>query len=172
MRNWILGGLLACVSSAGVAYVLARNSTGSHCGPCIETSNQLKDRIPADSTVMGDRSWSELEPCDHCSKCKEGNSKVVDVVDLDRSFRMADGSPKPVVSFEEPPLAKPRGEVTPVKFEVPTAVEVLPMPREVEPYSAGKTLPSPHYLKHYPNYFSSEPSPELAPMPREAVKSK
>jgi hypothetical protein len=127
MRNWILGGLLACVSSAGVAYVLARNSTGSHCGPCIE---KPVDTRTVELPPLGGGFARQMESCEHCSKCKEDPQTVVDVVDLDHSFRMADGSPKPAIRFEEPPLAKPRGEVVPVKFEVP-AVEVLPMPREV-----------------------------------------
>jgi hypothetical protein len=124
MRNWILGGFLACFTSAGVAYVLAKNAHGSHCGPCIEKPAVVE--TVKNEPVVGRCDAYPVEPCDHCNK-----TKIVDVIDLDNSFRMADGSPKPVVSFEEPPLAKPRGEVVPVKFETP-AVEVLPMPREVK----------------------------------------
>jgi hypothetical protein len=129
MRNWILGGMLACVSSAGVAYVLAKNSTGSHCGPCIEKPVVLEtvQKDPITGRCDAYPIEGSASSCEHCNK-----TKVVDVVDLDRSFRMADGTPKPVVSFEEPPLAKPRGEVMPVRFEEPAAVEVLPMPREVK----------------------------------------
>jgi len=174
MRNWILGGFLACFTSAGVAYVLARNTAESHCGACVEKPAIIENVI---LPPMGRGFGFSSESCEHCGKCSEGSSKVVDVVDLDRSFLKADGTPKPAVSFEEPPLAKPRGEVTPVKFEVPVQVEIAPMPRAVETESetfkqireyfkrittfgsetSSLLLPTPHYLKHYSEYFPPAP---------------
>ena len=125
MRNWILGGLLACCTSGGIAFVLAKNSTDSHCGPCLKQPAAL-----ADGQVESDRSL-KATASGTCEKCSKG-PPVVDVVDLDRTFLMADGT-RPPVSFEEPPLAKPRGEVTPVVFISPIpAVEVAPMPRPVD----------------------------------------
>ena len=101
MRNWILGGLLACVSSAGVAYVLARNSTGSHCGPCIEKPALLVETVQS-KPVTGRCDAYDPPSETSCPHCKPSNATgVVDVVDLNNSYRMADGSPKPTIRFEE-----------------------------------------------------------------------
>ena len=109
MRNWILGGFLACLTSAGIAYVLAKNTADSHCGLCIDKPDETVQihRLPPE--VVGGRPKIPNGECEHC-KGTPDKSGVVDVVDLDRAFLLADGT-RPKIRFEEPPLAKPRGEV-------------------------------------------------------------
>ncbi len=114
MRHFVLGGLLVLTSAAAIAYVYA-NPTAT---PCC-----LSESIPV---ATGSDDSSSVSPC--CEKCKSG---VVDVVDLSSAYSVNTASSS-TISFDEPPLAKPRStEFLPAQFEE-TNSELAPAPRLVK----------------------------------------
>ena len=106
MRNLTLGGLLVLTSAAALAYVYT-NPTSGTCKTC--------------STEAA----TAVEDSTGCTACKPG---VVDVVDLNTAYPVATALAESTISFDEPPLAKPRGDVLPAAFELP-ASEIAPAPR-------------------------------------------
>lgn len=115
MRNLALGGLLVLTSAAAIGYVYT-NPTPPPCTTCQsefrETEVTVEEPAPGESG---------------CPSCKPA---VVDVVDLNTAYQGA--SQIPGVSFDEPPLAKPRTPaVTPTSFEEPIS-ELAPAPRLVK----------------------------------------
>ncbi len=126
MRNLVLGGLLAVTSATAVAYVLV-NPAPKPCSACVEPAP------PAE--VVAPSTCEEVSPT--CSKCKSG---VVDVVDLTTAYPV--GPTGTGVSFDEPPLAKPRSpQLIATRFES-TLAEEAPMPRE-----AAELAPAPRPAK-------------------------
>ena len=113
MRHFVLGGLLVLTSAAAIAYVYA-NPTATPC--CLSES----------TPVAAAAEDSSASPC--CEKCKSG---VVDVVDLNSAYSVNTASSS-TISFDEPPLAKPRAiEFLPAQFEE-TNSELAPAPRLVK----------------------------------------
>lgn len=113
MRHFVLGGLLVLTSAAAIAYVYA-NPTATPCclSESIPVATGSEDSLPS--------------PC--CEKCKSG---VVDVVDLNSAYS-ANTASSGTISFDEPPLAKPRStEFLPAQFEE-TNSELAPAPRLVK----------------------------------------
>ena len=106
MRNLTLGGLLVLTSAAAIAYVYT-NPTSGTCKTC------------STEAVIA------VEESTGCTTCKPG---VVDVVDLNTAYPVATALAESTISFDEPPLAKPRGDVLPAAFELP-ASEIAPAPR-------------------------------------------
>ncbi len=122
MRNLALVGLLVCTSAAAVAYVVVH-----------------PDNAPSAPTAPV-AAETESPPCDSC--CTNCKSEVVDVVDLGTAYPVGTPSGIAGVSFDEPPLAKPRQpELIPARFEEP-ASELAPAPRE-----AAELAPVPRILK-------------------------
>ncbi len=113
MRNLTLGGLLVLTSAAAIAYVYTNPTSGS-CKTC-----------PADA-VIG--TATAVEESTGCTTCKPG---VVDVVDLNTAYPVNSAFTESMISFDEPPLAKPRGDVLPAAFELP-ASEIAPAPRRAD----------------------------------------
>jgi len=126
MRNLVLGGLLAVTSATAVAYVIV-NPAPKPCSACVE---------PTPPTEVAAPSPSEETP-PSCSKCKPS---VVDVVDLTTAYPV--GPTGTGVSFDEPPLAKPRSpQLIATRYES-TLGEEAPMPRE-----AAELAPAPRPAK-------------------------
>ena len=130
MRNLTLGGLLVLTSAAAVAYVY-RNPELTPCTVCrVEPAD-------TDEPATGAVEPSPGDAC--CPKCK---SNVVDVVDLSTAYPVGSPLTGTNISFDEPPLAKPRSQVIlPAQFELP-ATESAPPPRD-----AAELAPSPRILK-------------------------
>ena len=125
MRNLALGGLLILTSAAAIGYVY----TNPTAPPCTTCQPKLNDLVEPSN-----------EPCHEETGCPSCKPAVVDVVDLNTAYQTA--SPIPGVSFDEPPLAKPRSQaVTPTSFEEPIS-EVAPAPRE-----AAEVAPAPRSVK-------------------------
>lgn len=121
MKNTFLCGALVLATGGGVAFVVANRPTAP-----IESTARPADTpaepapAPATDTV--------------CTACQTGKPQVVDVTDLSARFAAQSRAKGEFVSFDEPPLAKPKGDVLPVEHEVPTPDprEVLPPPREAK----------------------------------------
>lgn len=120
MRNLTLGALLVLTSAAAIAYVY-RNPESSPCTVCqVEPADTTEPATGAEEPSTGDA-------C--CPKCK---SNVVDVVDLNTAYPVGSPLTGTNISFDEPPLAKPRSQVIlPAQFELP-APELAPSPRAVK----------------------------------------
>jgi len=123
MRNFSLGALFILTSAAAIAYVY----TKPDCKPCATLWAQPSPVVEQTATV---------EPT--CPSCKPA---VVDVVDLNTAYPVVDSSGVATISFDEPPLAKPRGAVLPAHFEVPVT-ELTPAPR-----GAYEVAPAPRMAK-------------------------
>lgn len=113
MRNLTLGGLLVLTSAAAIAYVYT-NPTAGTCKTC--PTEAATATVPAVGETTG------------CTACKPG---VVDVVDLNSAYPVTSALDESTISFDEPPLAKPRGDVLPAAFELP-ASEIAPAPRRAD----------------------------------------
>lgn len=121
MRNLALGGLLVFTSAAAIAYVYTKPAE-QPASARIEEAARTPDVCPEESG---------------CPSCQ---SNVVDVVDLNTAYQSA--SPVPGVSFDEPPLAKPRPQsIIPARFEQPD-LELAPSPRD-----AAEVAPAPRLVK-------------------------
>jgi hypothetical protein len=116
VKHTILCGALVLATGGGVAFVVANRPTAP--------AEPVTAR-PADAPA-------ETNTNTACTACQSGGSAVVDVTDLSARFAAQSQAKGEFVSFDEPPLARPKGEVQPVEHEVPTpdAREVLPPPRE------------------------------------------
>ncbi len=122
MRNLALGSLLIFTSAAAIAYVYTKPNEQP-------APTRIAETEAAPTGIGAD------EP--GCPSCQ---SNVVDVVDLNTAYQSA--SPVPGVSFDEPPLAKPRPHsVIPARFEQP-ALELAPSPRD-----AAELAPAPRSVK-------------------------
>ena len=113
MRNLTLGGLLILTSAAAIAYVYTNPTAGS-CRIC--PTETVISAVPAVGETTG------------CTLCKP---VVVDVVDLNTAYPVTGALAESTISFDEPPLAKPRGDVLPAAFELP-ASEIAPAPRRAD----------------------------------------
>ncbi len=121
MRNLALGGLLVFTSAAAIAYVYTKPAE-QPASARIEEAARTPDVCPEESG---------------CPSCQ---SNVVDVVDLNTAYHSA--SQVPGVSFDEPPLAKPRPQsIIPARFEQPD-LELAPSPRD-----AAEVAPAPRLVK-------------------------
>lgn len=131
MRTWIGGGLLATATAGGLVFVFAGFGNPSHCGVCI---------VP--ETATAGPSCCESGVCPPTDE-----TGVVEVIDVSAVLSRP-AAPGAFVSFEEPPLAHPRADASPVMhrpggrpdimqaaFIEPIAdgpaVEVAPRPRRV-----------------------------------------
>lgn len=110
MRNLTLGGLLVLTSAAAIAYVYT-NPTSGNCKTC-----------PVEAAIAA------VPAVEETTACKPG---VVDVVDLNSAYPVTGALAESTISFDEPPLAKPRGDVLPAAFELP-ASEIAPAPRRAD----------------------------------------
>ena len=117
MKNPILCGLLVLATGGGVAFVVANRPTPVP--PPEAATTQLHETAPTD-------------PSAPCPQCQTGVCGVTDVTDLSAKFAAKSEARGEFVSFDEPPLAKPKPDVTAVGHEVPEMREVLPPPREVK----------------------------------------
>jgi hypothetical protein len=125
MRTWIFGGCLAVVTAGGVGFVVSGGGKLSHCGLCVDPTRARPATAPAPVEPAG---GSSAPP-------------VVEVVDIDAELAIPAGpAPAPFVSFDEPPLARPRvgqdpaPELIPASFaEAAPAIERAPLPRLVRP---------------------------------------
>jgi hypothetical protein len=126
MKPWILGLALAGLTASGVSFVAI--GTGHWRGACPTASDNATPVAVSAEPSSGDEACCEL-----CKTCQPSPNKVYDVVDLKTGFQTATVE-VPFVSFDEPPLAKPRaGAIVSVLFvESKSGVEVLPPPREVK----------------------------------------
>ncbi len=115
MKNPIVCGLLVLATGGGVAFVVANRTPPV---PLSEVVPPSTDTAPTDPAV--------------CAKCQTGSAGVTDVTDLSARFAAKSDARGEFVSFDEPPLAKPKADVTAVGHEVPESREVLPPPREVK----------------------------------------
>ncbi len=116
MKNPIVCGLLVLATGGGVAFVVANRPTPVPLPDA--TTTQVTETAPTDPAV--------------CVKCQTGTAGVTDVTDLSARFAAQSDARGEFVSFDEPPLAKPKPDVTAVGHEVPEVREVLPPPREVK----------------------------------------
>ncbi len=117
MRSWIFGGLLAAVTTSGIAFVAAGAGNPNHCGPCV-ACREAKPAIPA----------TPGEP-----------------VDGEAALKRPAPRPLAFVSFDEPPLAnppaRPLGEIIPAAYTEPAAspqtpaiVGAIPLATSADPY--------------------------------------
>jgi hypothetical protein len=116
VKNPIVCGLLVLATGGGVAFVVANRPTPV---PLPDATTRLTDTAPADPSVP-------------CPQCQTGACVVTDVTDLSARFAAKSEVRGEFISFDEPPLAKPKPDVTAVGHEVPEMREVLPPPREVK----------------------------------------
>jgi hypothetical protein len=106
--------MLVAATGGGVAFVLANRPQPVHPPTATPTT-----AIVAPPT--------SVEPAD-CPTCRTGSAgEVTDVTDLSRRFASKSEGRGEFVSFDEPPLARSKGDVVPVEVR-----EVLPPPREVK----------------------------------------
>lgn len=115
MKNLIVCGLLVLATGGGVAFVVANRPPPV---PPSEVGLPAVEAAPTEPAV--------------CAKCQTGSTGVTDVTDLSAQFAAKSDARGEFVSFDEPPLAKPKADVTAVGHEVPEVREVLPPPREVK----------------------------------------
>jgi len=123
MKNTILCGVLVLATGGGVAYLVANRPAP------VPTPASPAETHP---TVAEAASADPSAPCPHC---QSGASTVTDVIDLSARFATKSEAKGEFISFDEPPLAKPKAGVTPVQHETPELPdlrEVLPPPREVK----------------------------------------
>lgn len=124
MKNTILCGVLVLATGGGVAYLVANRSTPV---PISAPASPAAVTAPAEAV--------SADPSVPCPKCQTRSSAVTDVVDLSVKFATRSEANGEFISFDEPPLAKPKSGVTPVQHETPELPdlrEVLPPPREVK----------------------------------------
>lgn len=116
MKNPILCGLLVMATGGGVAFVVANRPTP----------------VPLSEVTTAATEIDTPDPSVPCVKCQTGAAGVTDVTDLSTKFAAKSEARGEFISFDEPPLAKPKPDVTAVGHEVPGTREVLPPPREVK----------------------------------------
>ena len=105
MRSWILGGLLAAVTTSGITFVIAGAGNPNHCGPC-DSCRPILDPMPEDPL--------------------SADSDAGEPKDAPRRLPQ-------MVSYDEPPLANPQlrpvGGILPATYLEPAGTELAPMPR-------------------------------------------
>ena len=123
MRAWVFGAVLAAVAAGGVYVAVIGTAARSHCGECLKgkmIGGILRDDV-------------ELET---------ERDQVTEVVDLTAALAPPKAEPGglPFVSFDEPPLAKPKEPrsdpavqqttfIAPIVDDGLTGIEVAPPPR-------------------------------------------
>jgi hypothetical protein len=115
VKHPILCGMLVLATGGGVAFVVANRPT-----PVTVPDTPLAAATESPTTA------------DPCPQCRTGSAGVTDVTDLSARFAAKSEARGEFVSFDEPPLAKPKGELMPVTHETTDPREVLPPPREVK----------------------------------------
>lgn len=119
MKNLILCTVVLLATGGGVAFLVASH----HATPAVVAAPPDTPAPPTTPATDSDA------PCPHCQPGATGT--VYDVTDLSARFAVRSEAKGEFVSFDEPPLAKPKGELTPAKHEVAEQPrEVLPPPRE------------------------------------------
>lgn len=116
MKHALVAATLVFVTGGGVAFLLT-NRPAPPAAPTAETTAQT----------------AATDPAAPCAKCQTGSCDVVDVTDLSARFAAKSEASGEFVSFDEPPLARPKGEFLPVRHDSPKPAdtrEVLPPPRE------------------------------------------
>ena len=116
MKHPILCGMLVLATGGGVAFVVANRPT-----PVTVPDTPLAAATESPTTA------------DPCPQCRTGSAGVTDVTDLSARFAAKSEANGEFVSFDEPPLAKPKGDVLPAGHNTPKPAdtrEVLPPPRE------------------------------------------
>lgn len=121
MRAGIFGAVLTAIAAGGVYVAATGTAARSHCGPC-----------PQCRTVTGFTDVAETTEPD----------PVTEVVDLTVALAPSKAEPGglPFVSFDEPPLAKPKTPtsdaavqqttyIAPIVEDGPNGIEVAPPPR-------------------------------------------
>lgn len=116
MKNPIVCGLLVLATGGGVAFVVANRPTPVPLPDA--TTTQITETAPTDPAV--------------CVNCQTGTAGVTDVTDLSARFAVRSEARGEFVSFDEPPLARPKADVAVVEHQAPDLREVLPPPREVK----------------------------------------
>ncbi len=119
MKHALVAATLVFVTGGGVAFLL----TNRPAPPIAHTADTTAQTVAADP----------IDPAAPCVKCQSGACDVVDVTDLSARFAAKSEASGEFVSFDEPPLARPKGEFLPVRHDSPKpadAREVLPPPRE------------------------------------------
>lgn len=123
MKHSILCGALVLATGGGVAFLVTNRPA-----PVPASASPADTPDPAVESVSAD-------PSAPCPKCQSGSSCVTDVIDLSARFATKSEANGEFISFDEPPLAKPKVDVAPAQHEtpkVPDIREVLPPPREVK----------------------------------------
>src|SRR5262249_34054467 len=123
VKHSILCGVLVLATGDGVAYLVANRSAP------VPTPASPVETSPTTAET------ASTDPSAPCPKCQAGSSTVTDVIDLSAKFATKSEAQGEFISFDEPPLAKPKAGVTPVQHETPELPdlrEVLPPPREVK----------------------------------------
>lgn len=121
MKNLILCTVVLLATGGGVAFLVANH----HSTPPVAAA-------PVD-TPPDQPTPAAAGPDTPCPKCQPNSpGTVYDVTDLSARFAVRSEAKGEFVSFDEPPLAKPKEGVTPAKHEVVAPREVLPPPREVK----------------------------------------
>lgn len=114
MKNLILCAVVLLATGGGVAFLVASH----HATPPV---------VAAPPDTPPDPTTPDANPDSPCTKCRpNAPGTVYDVTDLSARFAIRSEAKGEFVSFDEPPLARPKEGVTPAKHEV----EVLPPPRE------------------------------------------
>ena len=121
MKVFLLTLGLFATATGGLVLLLG-NTNGKHCGPCAGPPAPAAEApVPAESSDGC---------CEACKACSTSGKAVYDVADLKAGFAAVE--PTPFVSFDEPPLAKPKGSLTAVSYQSPKGIETLPAPREAK----------------------------------------
>jgi hypothetical protein len=117
VKHVLVAATLVLVTGGGVAFLLT-NRPAPPVAPTAETVDQV--------------TATDLQAVP-CVTCQSGACEVVDVTDLTARFAAKSEASGEFISFDEPPLAKPKGDLLPVRHDSPKpadAREVLPPPRE------------------------------------------
>jgi hypothetical protein len=120
VKNFVLCTVVLLATGGGVAFLVASH----HSTPPVVAAPPDTPAEPTPPTSDPDT------PCPCCQPGVPGT--VYDVTDLSARFAIRSEAKGEFVSFDEPPLAKPKDGVTPAKHEVAAPREVLPPPREVK----------------------------------------
>lgn len=117
MKHALVAAALVLVTGGGVAFLLTNRPAPGDAPTAEPTAQTAATRLQAVP----------------CAACQSGACEVVDVTDLTARFAAKSEANGEFISFDEPPLAKPTGDLLPVRHDSPKlaeAREVLPPPRE------------------------------------------
>jgi hypothetical protein len=121
VKHALVAAALVLVTGGGVAFLL----TNRPAPPAAPTAEPTAPPVAA----------TPINPAAPCPQCQSGACEVVDVTDLTARFAAKSEASGEFISFDEPPLARPKGDLLPVRHDSPTpadAREVLPPPREAK----------------------------------------